>query len=71
MEIVIHWNTKYQDISIHDGGTTIDLGLHDERERKELAQKFLTAAEELLDGLSDETPEIFPGTMDVLQKLGA
>ena len=71
MEIIINWNAKYQDISIRYGGTTLDLGLHDERERKELAQIFLAAAEELLDGMEYEYTEIFAGTMDALQKLGS
>lgn len=53
MEIVIRWNTRYQDVSIRDGGNIINLGLQNERERKELAQKFISAAQELLDGLDD------------------
>ena len=69
MKIIINWNAKYQDISIQHGGTTIDLGLHDKRERKELAQIFLDAVEELLNGMEDEATEIFSGTMDALQEI--
>lgn len=45
----------YRSVQIKEGETTIDLGYLDEKERRELAQTFITAAEELLDGLRDES----------------
>ena len=45
------WPYKYAIIS--DGGTTIDNGILDKREQKELAKEFIDAAHSLLQGHSD------------------
>ena len=44
---------RYMEVKVVYGETTIDLGFHDAVERKLLAQYFIQAAEELLDGLED------------------
>ena len=53
MEILIRKNTIYLDVKVKYGNTTIEIGLLDDKERKELAQILLGAASELLDGLDD------------------
>lgn len=53
MEFKIRKNTVYLDVQLKHDGTIIDLGLHDDKERKELAAVLLEAASELLEGLED------------------
>jgi len=47
MEIVIKRVSKYQEVTIEERGTKIDLGLFDEEEANELAEKLQEAAEAL------------------------
>ena len=53
MEILIQRGAPYMGVIVKDGSATFDLGLHNNQERKELAQVFLDAASELLEGLED------------------
>ena len=55
MEILIRRKSLYMDVIVKDGSATFDLGLHNNQERRELAQVFLDAASELLEGLEDNT----------------
>lgn len=49
MNIYIRDNGKYKDVQIEVNGTTIDLGLQDNKECKELAKTLFEAAQELLE----------------------
>lgn len=53
MEFKIRKNAEYLDVQLKHDGTIIDLGLHDGKERKALANILLEAASELLEGLKD------------------
>ena len=53
MEFKIRKNAVYLDVKLKHDGTLIELGLHDEKERKALANILLDAASELLDGIED------------------
>ena len=55
MEILIRRVSQYMDVIVKDGAGTFNLGLHNNKERKELAQVFLNAASKLLEGLEDNT----------------
>jgi len=54
MEFKIRKNTVYLDVKLKHDGTIIELGLHDEKERKALANILLDAASELLDGIEEQ-----------------
>lgn len=43
MQIIVKKNTRYPSVHIIEGGTTLDLGLLDERERDEMAKEFVEA----------------------------
>lgn len=50
MEIITRKNDKYLDVKIKHDGLIIEIGLLDEKERKELALILLSAAIELFEG---------------------
>ena len=54
MEIIVRKLHRYLEVRIVDGQTTLDLGFHDENQRRELAAVFSNARDELLDGMEDE-----------------
>ena len=45
----------YRGVTIMQGAERIDFGVYNDTERKDLAKKFIDAAEKLLEGLKDET----------------
>lgn len=47
MNIKIHWNGDYADITVETANTSIWLGLQDEAERQALAEHLRDAADEL------------------------
>jgi hypothetical protein len=47
MRFIIKRNADYLDVQVTDGPTTIDLGLLDAQERKQLAETLRTAADDL------------------------
>ena len=54
MEFKIRKNTVYLDVKLKHDGTIIELGLHDEKERKALADILIDTASELLDGIEEQ-----------------
>ena len=54
MVIIIRKTQGYMDVIVKDGQVTLDLGFHDVKERKTLAQTLIDAASELLEGLDDD-----------------
>lgn len=43
MQIIVKKYSRYPSVHIIEGGTTLDLGLLDERERDEMAKEFVEA----------------------------
>lgn len=54
MEFRIRKNSIYLDVSIREGGTVIDLGLLDDKERIELARKLEEAVDDLMAGIEHD-----------------
>ncbi len=54
MEFRIRKNGKYLDVSLHDGGTVIYLGLLDDKERIDLARKLEEAVDDITDGIEND-----------------
>jgi hypothetical protein len=51
MDISVKKNTKYVELIIKDGSTTIETGLMDERETRIMACELIEVAAELLNNL--------------------
>ena len=55
MKIKVRKSGPYMDVQILANNVRVDLGLFDDKERKELAEELIAAAEKLLEGIKDET----------------
>lgn len=55
MELDIRKCNQYLEVKVKAGNSVIDLGLFDDKERKELALELQQAIDELMNGL-DTTP---------------
>jgi hypothetical protein len=57
MKITVRNNSGYKDVSLEEGNTKIDLGMHDTVDSEYLAEEFLRAVDDLMSSQFDSRDE--------------
>lgn len=64
MEISVRKNEHYRDVVFKEGNTTLDLGLLDVEETRQLASSFLSAVYDLVNHQFDNSEDYFQWLKD-------